>query len=413
MTRPALPVMALPVMALGLALAATPALANSPRRHILHLDFEGGPLRPGDDTAADEAVCIPAPFRYPFFMGNGAVAEAAMAEARRILAPYGVVVRATPPPPELPYTRARIGGLPEVLGVDELLNGLSCRGIDCGDAGASDTVFVFSDKFAPSAALADPGAARARGITIGRIVVHEAAHAWGLEHAGAGDSIMSKFPSAAADQGFHPGCIPLDLVGDSVCPGERARFCPEGEQDAHAEMLARFGAGGVDDVAPQLRILSPGDGDELMPGSEITLEVEVADDRGEVGWSLHVPELEFSWVAPPGETMRDLVVPAGALTLRVEAIDPDGNIAVQSVQIVVEEADVPLAEPSATCACRSSPGGHGRAAPGLFLLLSGMSLGCRRRVTRSRYPRGDEQVAAASLRGARGGAGRERVRRLA
>lgn len=359
----------------ALALATSLAFLGAddelgPRRHVLYLDFRGGPIAPGEDTAQGQAPCIPAEFRYPMFLGSGAAAAAAVQEVRRIFAPYGVVVRASPPPLELPFTHVRIGGSPDVFEVDEGLNGLSCRGVDCGDASESDTVFVFSDKYTVSAAAFDPDHERASGIAIGRIAAHEAAHAWGLEHAGVGDSIMAKFPSAALDQRFVQGCEPLDLVTDSVCPQERQRHCPEGEQDAHAELIARFGPGGSDEVPPRLQIVSPADGEEVLPGTIISVEVEIDDDLGSVGWSLQVPELQFTWPAPPGERMRDLALPEGTFTLQVQAIDADGNVAARTVVVHAIVPDEAPASPQSTCACRSAASPRAPAILGLTMLLT-------------------------------------------
>lgn len=342
------------VIAAALAWVHAGELEGS-RRHTLFIDFAGGEIEPGEDTAQGQAPCIPRAFRYPMFLGSGSAAESAIEEARRILAPYGVVVRASPPPPELPFTHVRVGGSPELFNVEEGLNGLSCRGIDCGDASESDTAFVFSDKYTLSATVIDPENERAAGIAVGRIAVHEAAHSWGLEHSGASDSIMAKFPSGAPDQSFLRGCLPLDVVLDSVCPGEHGAHCSAGEQDAHAELIARFGPGGVDEVPPVLEILSPADGEEVLTGTEVSLEVEVSDDRGTAGWSLSVPELSFRWAAPPGERVRDLVLPEGTFTLRVDAIDPDGNLATKSVTVRAAGPEDPLEPPSSACACAPGP----------------------------------------------------------
>ena len=43
---------------------------------------------------------------------------------------------------------------------------------------------------------------------------------------------------------FVEGCLMLDIDHDaSECPAARERYCPEGEQDAHAELLAVSKAG--------------------------------------------------------------------------------------------------------------------------------------------------------------------------
>lgn len=364
----------------GVAGAPEPdVVARTPRPHTVFLDFAGGPITAGDDTTAGEAVCIEGQLYYPPFLGDGDVAEAALAEARAILAPYAVHVTATRPPASLEYTWVRIGADPELFGLEEQLNGLSCRGIDCGDAAASDTAFVFADKFAPTASgILDD--AEARGVAIGRIAVHEAAHTWGLEHAGASESIMSTFPSGADTQTFVIGCIDLDVPAGAKCPEQHLSACPDGRQDAHVEMRLRFGLASKDTTPPTVSIVSPSAGDTFVPGDEITLEVEAADDLDAVGWSLRVPELDYDWVAPPHVRVRDLVLPAGTLTFEVEAIDPAGNAATASVIVhVVEPVDEmeTVDAASAACACRSAGGAGG---VGLVTLLC-LVFGRRRRDT--------------------------------
>ena len=328
--------------------------ARTPRPHMVFLDFGGGLLSPGEDTAAGQAVCVEGALYYPPFLGDGAVAEAALAEARAILSPYAVYVTATQPPASLEYTWIRIGGDPELFNLEELLNGLSCRGVDCGDSAPSDTAFVFADKFAPTASPI-LGDAQARGIAIGRIAVHEAAHTWGLEHSGGIESIMATFPSGAQTQGFVIGCLDLDVPAGAKCPEQHLAGCPEGQQDAHVEMRLRFGLASEDTTPPTIAIVSPAPGDTFVPGDEITLEVEAADDLDAVGWSLRVPELDYTWVAPPDVRQRDLVLPAGTLTFEVEAIDPAGNAATASVTVRVAEPAIvedEVATSSSTCACR-------------------------------------------------------------
>jgi hypothetical protein len=368
-------------LALSLVLAPEPdVLPRTPRPHTLFFNFGGGLLSPGEDTAAGEAPCVADPFHFPPFLGEGAVAAAAVAEARRILAPYAVTVTATRPPASLEYTEVWIGGLPELFGLEPTLNGLTCRGVDCGDAFAFDTAFVFADKFAPSAA-GDLGDAEDRGIAIGRIAVHEAGHAWGLEHSGGSESIMATFPSGAATQDFVIGCLDLDVPTGSFCPEQRQVACPPGQQDAHAEMRARFGMAGADTTPPTISIVSPLSGESFEPGTEITLEVEARDDTDAVGWSLRAPQVDFGWTAAPGVRMRDLVLPAGLLTLQVEAIDHAGNRATAEVTIRVRDPRPPSAPAAASCACRSTTSDPGQW-PGWGW---GLLLWARRRPSRRKW----------------------------
>jgi hypothetical protein len=346
-----------------------------PRRHTLFLNFAGGIISSDPDQAGPTA-CVPEDLYFPPFLGDGDVAEAAVAEARSILEPYGVTVTAERPPASLEYTEVDIGGLPEVFGLEQLLNGLSCPGIDCGDAQPLDTVFVFSDKYAPTASPILSSNAAERGIAIGRIAVHEAAHAWGLEHSGASDSIMAEFPSAASSQRFVVGCEALDVPLSAACPSEHEEFCGAQQQDAHAELRGLFGLGGDDVEPPTIEIVSPSEGEVFAPGDTVVFEVDARDDRGGVGWSLSAPALAYAWQAPPGVRRRELVVPEGELRIVVTALDHAGNEAMADVTIDVRSPLDPAAGPTADCACRSAP----RSADAVPLLLVLAFCGRRRYV---------------------------------
>ena len=161
----------------GTALAVTPSHAAGPRRTTVFLDFGGGPIGPGSDSSLGQAACVPAEFVYPSFLGSEHAAEVALAEARRVAAPFGVRVVGERPPAHLPYTHVRVGGGPVSLGLDPKLNGLSCD-VDCDDASHRDTVFMFAEKWVTSAAL-PPAAEDERAVQVGRIAMHEAGHAWG------------------------------------------------------------------------------------------------------------------------------------------------------------------------------------------------------------------------------------------
>jgi len=333
-----------------IALPLLLALAGSdPHAHTLWIDFAGHPISPGEDITAGQAVCVDGEFAYPRFLGDGRVAQFALTEARRLLAPYDVRVVAERPPASLEYTHVRVGARPELFLLDPGLNGLSCN-VDCGDALPTDTAFVFSDKFVDTAVVPDDDDAAARGLVIGRIAVHEAGHAWGLEHAGGSESVMSRFPTTAATD-FVVGCAALDLDGDPVCGEIHEDHCAAGAQDADAELHARFGAGAADVTPPEIAIVSPNDGDEFLPGTVITFEVEAADDRGAVGWALVSDALAYRRDMPPGTYVVDLALPAGRLDLRAEAIDHGGNLGHAVVTVLVAEPDEIADEPRASCAC--------------------------------------------------------------
>jgi hypothetical protein len=362
----------------GASTIAVPVHAAGPRRTTVFLDFGGGLVGPGDDSSLGQATCVPTEFLYPIFLGSERASEVALAEARRVVAPFGIRVVGERPPAHLPYTHVRIGGDPSTLGLDPKLNGLSCD-VDCDDVSHRDTVFMFAEKWVASAALAEDDEDQ-RAAQVGLIAMHEAGHAWGLEHAGASGSVMARFPSTGAPE-FLEGCETLDIDYDaSECPAARERHCPEGEQDAHAELLALFGDGAPDVVVPQAVIVWPPDGHVMQPGETLSVEVEVGDDHEGFGWRLEVPELGWEHLGRDGEgTSLELVVPEGRFTLRLEVIDHDRNVGeaeavVEASWPVVDEESQPPG-PQASCACRS----EGRRGGGAWWILLGVAALCRRR----------------------------------
>ena len=344
----------------GVALLSTAAHA-APRRTTVFLDFGGGPIAPGDDSSLGQASCVPTEFVYPIFLGSERASEIALAEARRLAAPFGVRVVAERPPEHLPYTHVRVGGDPATLGLDPKLNGLACD-VDCDDASPRDTVFMFAEKWVSSAVLGELGEEE-RAVQVGRIAMHEAGHAWGLEHAGASGSVMARFPSTG-EPAFVDECLALDLDGAVECPQARERHCPEGQQDAHAELLALFGDGTPDVTVPHAAILWPPDGHVMQPGETLAVEVEVGDDHEGFGWMLEVPELGWQHVARDvGDTTLELVVPEGRFTLRLEVLDHDRNVgeaeAVVEARWPVDDEEPEPPGPRAACACTGAGAGGG------------------------------------------------------
>lgn len=341
------------LVAAGLVVVPALGRAAEPRRTTVYLDFGGGPIGPGSDSSLGQSNCAPVAFLYPMFLGSERAAAIALAEARRLAAPFGVRVVAERPPGHLPYTQVRVGGDPATLGRDPKLNGLACD-VDCDDASHRDTVFMFAEKWVTSAALPEL-AEDERAVQVGRIAMHEAGHAWGLEHTGGSGSVMARFPSTGTPE-FVPECQALDLDHEaSECAAARERYCPPGQQDAHAELLALFGDGAPDVIAPHAAIVWPPDGHVMQPGETVEVEVEVGDDHAGFGWMLEVPELGWEHVGREGEgTTLALVVPEGRWTLRLEVLDHDRNVGEAEVAIEArwpEEGEPEPPGPRAACAC--------------------------------------------------------------
>ena len=354
-----------------------------PHHATVYLDFEGGMVTPGVDAAEAEGSCVEGEgFIYPGFPGTATQADAIGEMAQELLSEYGVrVVWDSPPPAHLPYARVMMGGRPEDLGLDPSRGGVACV-IDCDDTWARDMAFVFAGQ-------GNPGNAE----LLARTAVHEVAHTWGLEHVEGQGNLMSDF-STNEGQTFARTCVSLSAGNE--CAEVHERFCPPGEQNSHAELLALFGPNEPDTTPPTVEILSPEDGLHVPPGTELEVEVEVSDDFGGFGWKFAVPELSWEHVATNGETSLVLAFPEGAFTIVVEAIDHDRNVAQDSVSVRVDRDedgtgtdtatdtgdDAALGEPVASCACGAGVRDSGLSWPLLLMLFAPV----RRPSSRRRFP---------------------------
>jgi hypothetical protein len=323
-------------MRLALALALAPMLvalpsvaAAEPRPATVFINYEGAFVSGGDDSALDQLGCVEGGFEYPAFLGSRVMATDVTEQVRAILAPFAVRVVDERPPEHLPYTMVLVGGLPQALALDDGVGGYACV-IDCDDAIGRETVLVFSEAIPEPQALA-------------QTIVHEVAHSWGLDHVAASDLVMNPTTSGA-DRTLGDGCTALDEPADAECAEHHALFCDEpNTQDTVAELYAVRGPGEPDLSPPHVELVSPRDGERVVPGELVRVEVVVEDDRPDFGWRLVVPELD--WSQRGSETAVELRFPAGEHTVRVEAIDQAGNEAAVAVVLVVGEPEPGMNEP--------------------------------------------------------------------
>lgn len=312
-------------LALATALVALPAVASAegePRPATVFIQYQGGFIAGGDDSALDQLGCIEGGFDYPAFLGSRTEAEQVTEQVRAILAPFAVRVVDERPPAHLPYTMVMVGGLPQALGLDDGVGGYACV-IDCGDAIERETVLVFGE------AIREPR-------ELAQTIVHEVAHSWGLDHVLASDLIMSPTTSGA-ERTLGNGCTALDEPADAECLEQHAQFCDApGMQDTVAEVLALRGPSAPDLSPPAIEIVSPRAGERVVPGELVRIEVVVHDDHPDFGARLVVPGLEWSQRVQE-QTVLELRFPAGEHTVRVEAIDQAGNEAAAAVVLVVGE----------------------------------------------------------------------------
>lgn len=292
---------------------------EGPHAETLYIDFDGASLRPGEDGRLEQMSCIDRAFDYPGFDGGQAFVNATVEQVRQHLEPFDItVVWEARPDPSLPYTTVLVGGAPEQLEFDESTQGYACQ-VDCGNRVANELVLVFDND--SEQALANT-------------IVHEAAHAWGLDHVVDNESLMSPF--APADGSALLGrCIEVsEATSSPVCIEAHANFCPRGQQDEQAELLARFGERRADFEAPTLLGLPEGVV-EIEPGEPFALSFEVEDDSRNPGVELRVPQLDVRKTLDPSAPGVDVYLPPGEHTLEIRGIDHAGNETVEDVTVRV------------------------------------------------------------------------------
>ncbi len=315
---------------LGLA-SVSPGQAQA-RPDTLFVNFLGEHLEPGENSARNESRCIEAPFDFPAYTGSAAKAEEALALARSLLDPFAVRIVTERPPDHLPYMLVMVGGWPSDFGLDDNIRGLACD-VDCADEARRDMVFIFGEAAANAAELA-------------QVIVHEAAHQWGLEHV-LGDADLMHPINSENRTDIGDTCMPLSEPRVAVCTDAHQRFCPSVPvaQRARAELLATLGPSVDEDAPPQVEILSPLDGQTFVAGEPVLIEARITDDYPGFGWSFAVPELQ--WVAPAftEQTQHELRFPPGSFTLQVIATDQAGQSETVEVNLNVHE-DVVEPEPA-------------------------------------------------------------------
>ncbi|MBL9101574.1 MAG: hypothetical protein JNL82_11485 [Myxococcales bacterium] len=310
-----------------------------PHRTTIFLNFFGGEMSGGTNSALMESTCIPSnKFDYPGFSGTEAQALAIIETFVNLLEPYGVrVAYEKAPPPELPYAMVMMGGTPDLVGLPNGVLGVSCSS-DCGDRWWRDTTLAFT-------AAASPNQTN----TLSTTALHEAAHAFGLAHIDTSQNsplVMHPYvdnsPKVWGDQ-----CEEYNAATGGInCQSTHDYWCPGGAQNTHAELLAYFGPNGPDTEPPLVEILAPEDGLELEAGASVDLEVAVTDNHDGAGWKLMVYKDDVLAQEQPTfnfQTKWALSgLPTGTYRLRVEGIDHDRNVGADEVTLYVGvEAPMP------------------------------------------------------------------------
>lgn len=310
-----------------------------PHRATIFLNFFGGEMTNGTNASLMESACIAGKMMYPGFSGGEAKALAIIETFESKLAPYGVrVAFDEAPPPELPYQMVMMGGRPTDVGFGNGTLGVSCSS-DCGDRWWRDTTLAFTEASNQTNVLATTA-------------LQEAAHAFGLGHIDGSGMIMYPFATAGSKSWAQECTVYNDATGGINCKPTHDIWCGGGAQDDNAELLAYFGANSPDTEPPVVEILTPEDGTQLEPGSDIAIEAEVTDNHDGAGWKIMIykdGELvddRPSFVFEKKWTLFGL--PEGTYLIRVQAVDHDRNIGASEVTVYVGDQAMTTATESGT-----------------------------------------------------------------
>ncbi|WP_272084911.1 Ig-like domain-containing protein [Nannocystis bainbridge] len=188
--------------------------------------------------------------------------------------------------------------------------------LDCDDGVASSVVLAFHG-------ADDEFSAAAQATTIS----HELAHSYGLEHVAEPEEIMNP-TLVGVDASFRDECLALTGGGPLHCEQHR-RFCDDGRQNAHQELLWLFGPAVADTTPPVVTITSPADGDAFEAPALVTIVAEASDEIGLSAVTLRIDGLAqagpdslapYRWLDRP--------FAAGSHCLTVEARDHGANVTV-------------------------------------------------------------------------------------
>lgn len=196
--------------------------------------------------------------------------------------------------------------------------------IDCDNANPNDIVFSYSSG----------GSAASSPVRVANTVSQELAHSFFLVHVNDGTDMMHP-AEATNDRIFSDRCIPVD--GSVYCGAQHARECgTQTQQNAHRELLAVLGAATVEDLPPQISIVSPPDGSTFAAPANLELRADAQDDRVVIDVRLRIDGVDQG--APRSKapyTWQLLNLPAGPYTLETIARDAAGNEGAATIHIEV------------------------------------------------------------------------------
>ncbi len=371
------------------AAAPQPAWTAPPHRHTVYLNFFGGTFNLGNNAAESTTTCAIEDLGLPGFQGTENAALAIVDQFKEKMAPFGVrVVYEQAPPRHLPYSMVVFSD--DISPLSPGVNSITCD-LDCGDLQWRDTTFVEAKGSQPASEIVY----RALSIT---------AFTWGLDYVVDLDDIMG-WGASKGDRNWGDTCTDLRKDWNPNCPTNHAEFCPAGQQNATAELMAIFGPNTPDTEPPTVKLLSPADGATLPVGEPLIISADLSDDHEGFGWHLVIPELGID--DPCYDRKKEWTlqnVPEGTYTIRVEALDHDGNVGLDELSVHVGEVaalttgDDTGSSGSGGSSSGSSSGGDDDSAASATGGAEGDG-GCACRARSSGGPRGDGLIGLLGLAG--------------
>lgn len=254
-----------------------------------------------DDAAVDRTAIAQLAGTLPPFAGDAAKRQAVLASIRDDWSAYAIEIVDVRPDGD-DWSMAVVTST-HPLG--ESVTGAAV--LDCADArGVGEIVFAFAD-------------AGDDAIAIGATVSQELAHAYGLEHTDDPRDLV--YPLATGgDAAFLDECVAL--VEGAAC--DHAPWCADG-QNAHAELLDRLGPAVPDSGPPRIELVSPGDGEQIVAGVDLEVEIDADDDVRVDRVVLFEGDRELGEDRSPPWKFVVAAVPSGSYTLRARAIDHAGH----------------------------------------------------------------------------------------
>ena len=188
--------------------------------------------------------------------------------------------------------------------------------LDCEDAQGTNVSFLFHG------CLPEDQQADLRRVA--HTSLRALAFGWGQENVSATGQIMGGYSGTALK--FGNECTALSNTSQCFHEG-----CPTGQQNSTADLLVHIGAR-VDDGPPVVEITSPAHLSVVSP--DFAVEATIEDLFGGLDVTLELVEVEqtLSDLEPPYRWNLSSV-PDGTWTLRVTAVDADGNV--ESDEVVV------------------------------------------------------------------------------